>query len=65
MWKSLERCPLQRSKTGGLAENNNSHGITQSVMAKNRSISKLIYYDQKQRSNKEPQGAMKTTLETP
>jgi len=65
MWKSLERCPLQRSKTSGLAENNNSHGITQSVMAKNRSISKLIYYDQKQRSNKESQGAMETTLETP
>jgi len=34
-------------------------------MAKNRSTSKLIYYDQKQRSNKEPQRAMETTSEIP
>jgi len=34
-------------------------------MAKNRSISKLIHYDQKQRSNKEPQEAVRTTSKTP
>jgi len=34
-------------------------------MAKNRSISKLIHYDQKQRSNKEPQEAVRTTPKTP
>jgi len=32
---------------------------------KNRSTSKLIYYDQKQRSNKEPQGAMGTIPKIP
>jgi len=30
-------------------------------MAKNRSASKLIHYDQKQRSNKEPQRTVGTT----
>jgi len=45
---------ITRNRTGGLAGNKNSHSITQSVIAKNRSTSKLIYYDQKQRSNKEP-----------
>jgi len=34
-------------------------------MAKNRSISKLIHYNQKQRGNKEPQGAVGITPETP
>jgi len=34
-------------------------------MANNRSTSKLIHYDQKQRNNKEPQGAMETTPKTP
>ena len=34
-------------------------------MAKNRSASKLIHYNQKQRSNKKPQEAVKTTPETP
>jgi len=34
-------------------------------MAKNRSTSKLTNYDQKQRSNKEPQGAVEITPETP
>jgi len=34
-------------------------------MAKNRSTSKLIHYDQKQRSNKKPQEAVGTTSETP
>jgi len=34
-------------------------------MAKNKSTSKLIHYDQKQRSNKEPQGAVRTTPKTP
>jgi len=58
------RCPSQKNRTGGPAGNKNSHSITQSVMAKNRSASKLIYCDQKQRSNKEPQGAMETTPET-
>ena len=53
------------NKTGGLAGNKNSHGITQSVIAKNGSASKLIYYDQKQKSNKEPQGAVRTTSKTP
>jgi len=65
MWKSLERCLSQENRTGGPAGNKNSHGITQSVMAKNRSTSKLIHYDQKQKSNKEPQGAVGTTPETP
>ena len=64
MWKSLEKYPLQRNRTGGLAGNKNSHGITQSVMAKNRSTSKLIHYNQKQRSNKEPQGAVETKPKT-
>jgi len=64
MWKSPVRYPSQRNRTGGPAGNKNSHSITQSVMAKNRSASKLIYCDQKQRSNKEPQGAMETTPET-
>jgi len=54
MWKSLERHPLQENRTSSLAENKNSHSIAQSVMIKNRSASKLIHYDQKQRSNKEP-----------
>ena len=44
MWKSLKRHLSQRNRTSSLAGNKNSHGITQSVMAKNRSISKLIYY---------------------
>jgi len=34
-------------------------------MAKNRSISKLIHYDQRQRSNKESQEAVGTTPKTP
>jgi len=34
-------------------------------MAKNRSTPKLIHYDQKQRSNKEPQGTVGTTPGTP
>jgi len=34
-------------------------------MAKNRSISKLIHYDQKQRNNKEPQEAVGTMSKTP
>ena len=34
-------------------------------MAKNKSASKLIYYNQKQRSNKEPQRAVETTSKTP
>ena len=34
-------------------------------MAKNRSASKLIHYDQKQRSNKKPQGAVETIPKTP
>jgi len=33
-------------------------------MAKNKSTLKLIYYNQKQRSNKEPQGAMEITPKT-
>ena len=39
--------PITRNRTSGLAGNKNSHNITQSVMAKNRSILKLIYYNQK------------------
>jgi len=35
------------------------------VISKNRSASKLIYYNQKQRSNKEPQGAIETIPKTP
>jgi len=65
MWKSLVRCPSQKNRTDGLAGNKNSHGITQSVMAKNKSTSKLIHYDQKQKSNKEPQRAVETTSEIP
>jgi len=65
MWKSLERCPSQRNRTSGLVGNKNSHDITRSVITKNKSIVKLIYYDQKQRSNKEPQGAVETTPKTP
>jgi len=65
MWKSPERCPSQRNRTSSLVGNKNSHGITQLVMAKNRSTSKLIHYNQKQRSNKEPQGAVETTPKTP
>jgi len=57
--------PITRNRTSGPAGNKNSHGFTQSVIAKNRSASKLIYYDQKQRSNKEPQKAMETIPETP
>jgi len=34
------------------------------VMAKNRTASKLIYLNQKQRRNKEPQRAMKTISKT-
>jgi len=34
-------------------------------MANNRSVSKLIHYDQKQRSNKEPQGTVGITSKTP
>jgi len=37
--------PITKNKTSGLAGNKNSHGITQSVIAKNRSISVLIHYD--------------------
>ena len=53
------------NKTGGLAGNKNSHGITQSVMTKNRSISKLIHYNQKQRSDKKPQEAVEMIPKTP
>jgi len=35
------------------------------VIAKNKSTSKLIHYDQKQRSNKEPHRAVGTIPETP
>jgi len=52
MWKSLEEIPITRNRTDSLAGNKNSHGITQSVIAKNRSASKLIHHDQEQRSNK-------------
>jgi len=52
-------------RTGGLAGNKNSYSITQLVIAKNRSISKLIYYNQKQRSNKDPQEVVGTTPKTP
>jgi len=65
MWKSLVRCPSQKNRTDGPAGNKNSHGITQSVMAKNKSTSKLIHYDQKQKSNKESQRAVETTSEIP
>jgi len=65
MWKSLERCLSQRNRTGSLAGNKNSHGVTQSVIAKNRSTLKLIHYDQKQRNNKKPQKAMGTMSKTP
>jgi len=65
MWKSLARYLSQRNRTGSLTGNKNSHSITQSVMAKNRSVSKLIHYDQKQSSNKEPLGAVRTTPKTP
>jgi len=61
MWKSLKRCPLQGSPAG----NKNRFGIAQLVMAKNRNTSKLIYCNQKQRSNKEPQRAVEITPETP
>jgi len=49
MWKSPEKCLLQRNRTGSPVENENSQGITQLVMAKNRSASKLIHYNQKQK----------------
>ena len=55
MWKSLKRYPSQRNRISGLVENKNRHGITQSVMAKNRNTSKLIYCNQKQKSNKKSQ----------
>ena len=64
MWKSPERHSSQRNRTSGPVENKNSHGITQSVMAKNKSTLKLIYYDQKQRSNKESQRDIGTTSKT-
>jgi len=54
MWKSPEKCLSLGNRTGGLVGNKNRHSITQSVMAKNRSISVLIHYDQKQQHNKEP-----------
>jgi len=63
--EKFREMPITRNRSGGLVENKNSHGITQSIMAKNRSASKLIYYDQKLRSNKEPQGVVETTPETP
>jgi len=47
--KKSGEMPIIRNRTSGLAGNKNSHCITQSVMAKNRSISKLIHYDQKQK----------------
>ena len=43
---------ITRTRTDSLVGNKNSHSITQSVIAKNRSTSKLIHHDQKQRSNK-------------
>jgi len=39
MEKSRET-PITRNKTDSLAGNKNSHNITRSVMAKNRSVSK-------------------------
>ena len=42
MWKSLEKCLLQRNRTGSPVENENSQGITQLVMAKNRIWHHLI-----------------------
>jgi len=65
MWKSPKRRPSQENRTDDLAGNKNSYGITRSVIAKNKSTSKLIHYDQKQRSNKEPHGAVGTIPETP
>jgi len=62
--KKSREIPITRNRTSGLVGNKNSHDITQSVMAKNRSISKLTYYNQKQRSNKKPQEAVKTTPKT-
>jgi len=64
MWKSPEKHPSLGNRTSGPAGNKNRNGITQSVMAKNRSASVLIYYDQKQRHNKEPQGARETSSRT-
>jgi len=45
IWKSPERCPSERNRTSGPVRNKNRYGITQSVIAKNRNASKLIYCD--------------------
>jgi len=38
--KKSRETPITRNKTGSPAGNKNSHNITRSVMAKNRSVSK-------------------------
>jgi len=52
-------------ETVGIVEELMEIWLNEVCDTKNRSTSKLIYYDQKQRSNKEPQGAMGTIPKIP